>query len=84
MQDTPDYIRKKQFEIIAQKSNIEKLKMTMEMIELSLDMAYSLISKQYPNFSHREIIAYRFEMLYKDCFKEDELQRIKQHLLSVE
>ncbi|MCS6796792.1 MAG: hypothetical protein NZ516_12620 [Raineya sp.] len=84
MQDTPEHIRQKQFEIIAQKSNAEKLKMTMEMIELSLQMAYDLIKRQNPHFSHREIIAHRFEMLYKDCFNEEELQRIKKFLLSVE
>jgi hypothetical protein len=83
MQDTPDFIRQKQFEIIAQKSNAEKLQMTMEMIELSLQMAYNLIKGQNPHFSHREIIAHRFEMLYKDCFQPDELERIKKHLLFV-
>jgi hypothetical protein len=30
MQDTPDFIRQKQFEIIAQKSNAEKLQMTID------------------------------------------------------
>jgi hypothetical protein len=47
-------------------------------------MAYNLIKSQNPHFSHREIIAYRFEMLYKDYFVEDELEKIKQYLLSVE
>ncbi len=84
MQDTPDFIRQKQFEIIAQKSNAEKLQMTMEMIELSLQMAYNLIKSQNPHFSHREIIAHRFEMLYKDYFVAEELEKIKQYLLSVE
>ncbi|MFN3315837.1 MAG: hypothetical protein ACK40K_03430 [Raineya sp.] len=83
MQDTPDYIRQKQFEIISQKSNAEKLQITMEMIELSLQMAYNLIKHQNPHFSHREIIAHRFETIYKDYFLPDELQRIKNHLLSV-
>lgn len=84
MDDTPEYIKQMQFDIIFKKSNEEKLRMTMEMIDTSLEMAYNLIKKQNPQFSHRQIIAERFEMLYKTDFENEELQKIKKHLLEVQ
>ena len=81
MDDTPEHIKQMQFDIISKKTNEEKLKMTMEMIDTSLEMAYNLIKKQNPQFSHRQIIAERFEMLYKTDFEKEELQKMKNYLL---
>lgn len=83
MKDTPDFILKKQFEIIAQKTNAEKLQMTLAMMKTSYDMAYQLIKKQNPTFSHRQIIAKRFEMIHGSEFSKEEKARIIQHLLEV-
>ena len=46
-------------------------------------MAYDLIKKKHPEFSHREIIAKRFEMMHGDDFSEEEKQRIIEHLKNV-
>lgn len=84
MNDTPKHVKQIQFDIIFKKTNEEKLRMTMEMIDTSLEMAYNLIKKQNPQFSHRQIIAERFEMLYKTDFEKEELQKIKKHLLEAQ
>jgi hypothetical protein len=83
MKDTPDFIIQKQFEIIYAKSNRQKLEMTFEMMELSFDMAYHLVKRQNPDFTHRQIIAKRFEMMYYKDFSPEELQRIVEHLEGV-
>jgi len=83
MQDTPEHILQKQFDIIYQKSNYEKLMMSLEMMQLSYDMAYDLIKKQNPMLSHRQIISKRFAMMHGAEFSEEELHRICQHLESV-
>lgn len=81
MTDTPDFIRKKQFEIIYQKSDEEKLKMSVKMIENSLYIAYGFIKSLYPDFSHRQIITKRFQVTYKNNFPKEILDKILQHLL---
>ena len=82
MNDTPAFIKKKQIEIINQKSNLEKLRISCDMITASLEMAYSLVKRQNPTFSHRQIIARRFEMMYKTNFSPEKLQEIKDYLLN--
>ena len=84
MKDTPDHILQKQFDIIFQKSNLEKLEMSLEMISLSYNMAYQLMKKQNPDLSHRQIIARRFEMMHGSDFSKEEKERIITHLENVE
>lgn len=57
--------------------------MTLAMMKTSYDMAYQLVRKQNPTFSHRQIIAKRFEMMHGSEFSEVERARIIQHLLTV-
>jgi hypothetical protein len=84
MKDTSDFMIQKQFDIIYSKSNQQKLAITFEMMALSYDMAYNLIKKQNPHFSHRQIIAKRFKMMYAKDFSAEELQRISTHLENVD
>lgn len=83
MKDTPEFIPQKQFEIIYQKSDYEKLTMTLEMMQLSFDMAYQFIKREYPHLSHRQIIARRFRIMYEKDFSAEELERIAQYLENV-
>ncbi len=76
------FIKKKQIEIINQKSNLEKLQISFDMMSVSFDMAYSLVKRQNPTFYHIQIIARRFEMMYKTDFSVEKLQEIKNFLLN--
>lgn len=83
MKDTPDYVLKKQFEIISKQSNSKKLMKSLDLIKLSHEMAYQLIKKQNPELSHRQIIAKRFNMIYRKEFNQQELSRITKYLENI-
>ena len=80
--DTPDYIRKKQNEIVLSKPPLERLKMCIEMSNFSFDMLKRVIKSKNPGISPNQL---KFEMvkaMYADCYSEEEMARIEEHFLA--
>lgn len=80
MNDTPEHMAKKQFEIIAAKPLEERLRMGFEMIEMSRGIIKSRIKEKNPGMSDMDLKAELFKTFYRFDFEEDELKRISEHL----
>lgn len=77
MQDTSEYIRKKQFEIIYAKPLKERVLMTFQLMENAINMANVRIQKQYPHFSEIDVRVQRVREFYKDSFTDAQFLQIE-------
>ena len=76
MQDTPDYIYKKQHEIFMQKPAKERFLLNLELTEFVREMTKRRIIKQYPNISKAELQCEMFKQSYSDLFSPKEMGKI--------
>ena len=76
MRDTPDYIRKKQIEIILSKPMNERLRMTLDMIDFARETTRRLIKREHPEFTDVEVNIELFRRTYKNDFTPEEMQNI--------
>jgi 6-pyruvoyl-tetrahydropterin synthase len=81
MDDTPEFIKQKQHEIIMAKSAAERLDMAFEMAEFGRLMVRDRVRRQFPDLSEAEIQAKFIREYYYDRFSEEEFQRIDAHML---
>jgi hypothetical protein len=80
MKDTPEFILKKQLEIIRSKPIEARVQMTFDMIQFVHDMADARIKRKMPDISPRDLVAKRFAEIYERDFSPEELERIVHHL----
>lgn len=76
MDDTPDYIKKKQFDIIMSKPFSERLHMAFDMIDFSRTLIKSGIKRENPDISPVELHIELFRAFYKNDFDEQTLNKI--------
>jgi hypothetical protein len=81
MDDTPEFIKQKQHEIIMAKSPAERLEMAFEMAEFGRKMVEDRIRRQYPDFNEAQVRAKFVREYYYDCFSEEEFARIEKFIL---
>lgn len=83
MKDTPEFILKKQVEIIRSKPIEMRVQMAFDMIQFVHDMADRRIRLKNPTISEQELVAQRFTEIYAQDFSPEELERIANHLKNV-
>jgi hypothetical protein len=76
MNDTSEFMLRKQLEIIRSKPIEERIRMSFEMIEIVYDMAVYRIKKQNPGITSGELACAIFLDFYKEDFSEEEKVRI--------
>jgi predicted DNA-binding protein YlxM (UPF0122 family) len=76
MNDTPDYILRKQFEIIDAKPLPERLQGLFEMTELSRAIILNQIRQERPELSEIEAKIELFKVLYRSDFDLETLNKI--------
>jgi hypothetical protein len=80
MNDTPESIRHKQFEIIYSKPLSEKLKGLFEMTELSMSIIENQITRKHPELTKNELKAKLFEAFYSSDFDKSTIAEITNEL----
>ena len=81
MNDTPDFIRKKQIEIFLSKSETDKWRLGLGMIDEVWHSVKQRISIENPHFSKAELMVALFKRYYKNDFTDLELNTISKQLL---
>jgi len=76
MLDTPDYILKKQFEIINSKSIKEREKLIFDQTMSAIEIIKKRIKLQNPEISDKELKIEFFKIFYKNDFSEVEMNKI--------
>lgn len=77
MQDTNDFIRKKQFEIIYAKPLEERVLMALKLMENAILIAENRIKRQHPTFSEIDIKIQRVKEFYADNFNVAQFLQIE-------
>ena len=81
MTDTPDFIRKKQIEIFLAKSDTDKWRLGLGMIDEVWHSVKKSIHIEKPHLSEAELMVELFKRYYKNDFSTAELTIISQKLL---
>ena len=81
MTDTPDFIRKKQIEIFLSKSETDKWRLGMGMIDEVWHSVKKSISIEKPHLSQAELMVELFRRYYRNDFTALELNTISKKLL---
>lgn len=76
MTDTPDFIYKKQFDIIFSKTPQERFLMGFEMIESVKRMVENSIRKESPSISDIDLRVAVFKRYYQNDFSPIQLEKI--------
>ena len=76
MNDTPEYIAQKQFEIIYKKPAIKRFLMSFEMTNFAHDLLESTIRSKQPGISEINLKIEVFKRFYINDFSESEMNRI--------
>jgi hypothetical protein len=76
MNDTPDYILRKQFEIMDAKTLPERLQGLFEMTELSRTIILNQIRRERPELTEIDAKIELFKVFYKSDFDEETLNKI--------
>ena len=79
--DTPDHIRKKQFDIVMQKTPLERLKMCCDMADFSVAMVRQQVRNKYHDISEGELKYETIKLVYADCYSAEEFARIRAHFV---
>jgi hypothetical protein len=82
MDDTPEFIKQKQYEIMMAESPAERLEMAFEMAEFGRKMVEDRIRRQNPGLGEGHIKAKFVREFYYDSFSEEELARIDQFMIA--
>ncbi len=82
MTDTPDFIYKKQFEIIFSKTPQERFLMGFDMIESVKKMVENSIRQEIPTISDLDLRVAVFKRYYQNDFPPAQLQKIAMALLA--
>lgn len=77
MQDTSDFIRRKQFEIIYAKPLNERVLMALQLMENAIFMANNRIRRQNPDFSEIDVKIQRVKEFYSDSFTKEQFVQIE-------
>ena len=80
MNDTPDYILRKQFEIMDAKPLRERLQGLFEMTELSRTIILNQILQERPDLSEIEAKVELFKVFYRTDFDEETLNKIAEDM----
>ena len=80
MNDTPQYIQQKQFEIIFAKPLKDKLNGLFEMTELSRKIIQSRIQAERPDISDTDLKIEMFKAFYRFDYDPETLNRIAENM----
>lgn len=80
MNDTPKYVRQKQFDIIMSKPLKERLNNLFELTELSRKIIQNRIKIQNPGISESDLKAELFKTFYRFDFDQETLNEIAEKL----
>ena len=80
MNDTPKFIQKKQFEIIASKPLKDRLNGLFEMTELSRKIIRNRIRTKTPDISEIELRIEMFKTFYRSDYDKEALQIIAEQM----
>jgi len=80
MNDTPEEIRKIQFEILNKRSDVEKIKGLFDLTELSRKIIVDQLRKKNPEMSETGLKVELFRIFYKDDFEPEKLDEISKFL----
>lgn len=80
MNDTPDYIIKKQFDIIYNRPISEKIRSLFEMTELSRNIILNQLRLKNPGMSKVDLQIELFRVFYREDFSPEKLDRIAQQM----
>ena len=80
MNDTPDYILRKQFEIMDAKPLRERLQGLFEMTELSRTIILNQIRRERPDLTEIEAKVELFKVFYRTDFNEETLNKIAEDM----
>jgi hypothetical protein len=83
MKDTPDFIMKKQFEIVMSKPIAQRLLITDEMIGLSRKLAIQRIKSQYPDLPEAHLKFLLIKEYYQNDLPPQQLDDIKHKLCNL-
>lgn len=79
MNDTPEYILKKQFEIVNSRTQKEKIESLFELTDLSRAIIQNRIKEKYPGISNIELKVELFKTFYRFDFNQATLNEIANH-----
>ncbi|MFW6249388.1 MAG: hypothetical protein ACOC4J_06435 [Bacteroidota bacterium] len=80
MNDTPKYIKQKQFEIIMAKPLKERMNELFEMTELSRKIIQNRIKVKNPDISEIDLKVELFKTFYRFDFEKETLNRIAENM----
>ena len=80
MNDTPKYIKQKQFEIIMAKPLKERMNELFEMTELSRKIIQNRIKVKKPDISEIDLKVELFKTFYRFDFEKETLNRIAENM----
>lgn len=80
MNDTPPEIRKKQLEIIFSKTEEERFRMGLQMIDFVRQAARNRVREKNPGISELELKVEVFRQTYKEDFPPEEMEKIVQFM----
>lgn len=81
MTDTPDFIARKQYEIVMSKSVAQRFRLTDAMVSHSRQLAINRIKKMHPHCSDSELKYLLIEAYYGQELGSERLIEVKQQLL---
>ena len=81
--DTPEHIRKIQFDIVMQKSLDERIKMCCDMADFLMAIVRQQIKAKHPQISDGELKFETIKTVYADCYDEEELNQIRAHFVGL-
>ena len=77
MNDTPEHIAQKQFEILQGKTPWERFRMAIEMSEFGHRMVERRVRKANPDLSVSALKMQVFRVYYADCYSDEEFRAIE-------
>ncbi len=80
MNDTPDHITKKQFEIFYNKPLSEKIRSLFEMTELSRNIILNQLRLKNPEMSEAGLQIELFRIFYRDDLSPDIIERVAEKM----
>jgi len=80
MNDTPEEIRKIQFNILNKRSDAEKIKGLLDLTELSRKIILDQLRQKNPEMTVNNLKVELFRIFYKDDFNSEKLDEISEYL----
>ena len=76
MNDTPLHITQKQYEIHVSKPLGQRVRMALDLTELSRSLILNQLKRQNPSLTREELMVELFKICYKDSFDEKTMAHI--------